>query len=92
MSLPYESNINPSGLVRIGFPMRLVAALIDGLIVGVVVMLISVVAVRILGARVAVILQTAIILAYFSLEILHGQSVGKKISPLKADRRRRKIS
>src|SRR4051812_31872678 len=65
--------------VRIGFPMRLVAAVIDGIITMILTFIPTIVIALVIGPRVAQIVSALLVLAYFSLEIFKAQSVGKMV-------------
>jgi uncharacterized RDD family membrane protein YckC len=69
----------PKDRVRIGFWMRLVAALVDGAIAWVVVFVPTVVLALLVSPVVASMVGGVMALAYFALEIVKAQSVGKMV-------------
>jgi len=69
----------PTDRVRIGFLMRFVVALVDGVIAWGLVLVPALVLGVALGPVMASIVGGALALAYFALEIVKGQSVGKMV-------------
>ena len=65
--------------VRIGFVWRLVAAVVDGVIAGALIFVPTLVLGAILGPVVAGIVGGLLGMAYYSLEVLKAQSVGKMV-------------
>jgi uncharacterized RDD family membrane protein YckC len=68
-----------AGHVRIGFACRLLAAIVDGIILVVLTWVPKLVLTAILGPIVAAVVGIALGIAYFTLEIFKAQSVGKMI-------------
>ena len=67
----------PTDRVRIGFLMRFVVALLDGLIAWALVLVPTLVLGAVLGPVVAALAGGLLALAYYALEVFQGQSVGK---------------
>ena len=65
--------------VRIGFVMRLVAAIVDGVISAVLILVPTIVLSAVLGPVVAGIVGGLLGMAYYSLEVLKAQSIGKMV-------------
>jgi uncharacterized RDD family membrane protein YckC len=69
----------PTDRVRIGFLMRFIVAIVDGLVAWALVLVPSIVLGAIIGPVTGSIVGGLLVLAYFALEIVKGQSVGKMV-------------
>jgi uncharacterized RDD family membrane protein YckC len=69
----------PTDRVRIGFLMRFIVAIVDGLVAWALVLVPSIVLGAIIGPVTGSIAGGLLVLAYFALEIVKGQSVGKMV-------------
>jgi len=65
--------------VRIGFVMRLVAAIVDGVVAAALVFLPTLLLAAVIGPKVAGIVGGLLAMAYYALEVVKAQSLGKMV-------------